>query len=97
MPGLLFLTRHHICVYASFAARVVSLSHYAQLASAQPKASMPEREAVSDNVVIAFIRQMLTSSPNAKHSALLRVFREGGHACEQKRFRSLYQDVFRSN
>jgi hypothetical protein len=71
--------------------------HYAQLASAQPKASMPEREAVSDNVVIAFIRQMLTSSPNAKHSALLRVFREGGHACEQKRFRSLYQDVFRSN
>jgi hypothetical protein len=49
--------------------------------------------AVSDDDVIAFIRQRLAADPKGSHTRLLRELRDSGQACEQGRFRRLFKQV----
>lgn len=49
------------------------------------------RRSVTDEDVRVFIRQSLAERGAASCTALLRRLRDGGVACEQKRFRGLYQ------
>lgn len=55
--------------------------------------SRPPREPRDDAEVRSFIREALEQDPGARHTPLLRRFRDKGHACEQSRFRRLYQEV----
>jgi hypothetical protein len=51
------------------------------------------RQVASDGAVMAFIGAALVTDPKASRTALLRRWREGGRACEQRRFGSLYERV----
>lgn len=48
---------------------------------------------MSDEEVIAFIRQRVAADAKASHTRLLRELRESGQACEQSRFRQLFMQV----
>lgn len=50
-----------------------------------------DRQPVTDEVVKEFILRELVSDPSLAHTPLLRRFRDAGRACEQSRFRNLYQ------
>jgi len=52
-----------------------------------------ERQVASDATVMAFIGAALTSDPSVSRTALLRRWRDKGRACEQGRFRVLYERV----
>lgn len=52
-----------------------------------------DRNPVDDNSVQQFILQQLRTNPKATHTGLLRAFRSSGQACEQGRFRRLFQQV----
>lgn len=55
--------------------------------------SQPEqhnREPVSDEEVVAFIKEQITSSPGISRTRLLRALRDSGRACEQSRFAGLF-------
>jgi len=57
------------------------------------QAARPERYArtpVSDEMVISFIQEMKHLHPGSSRTRLLRLFRDKGMACEQKRFADLY-------
>jgi hypothetical protein len=51
------------------------------------------RQVASDATVMAFIDAALASNPSASRTALLRRWRDRGRACEQGRFRVLYERV----
>ena len=53
----------------------------------------PARKAVTDEDVRVFVRNALRANPRARHTALLREYREAGYACEQKRFGRLFKEV----
>ena len=53
----------------------------------------PARANRKDSEVRTFIRAALEANPATAHSRLLRSFRAKGYACEQGRFRRLYDDV----
>ena len=55
--------------------------------------TQPKRENRGDDEVRTYIRAALEANPKSAHSRLLRSFRADGYACEQGRFRRLYQDV----
>jgi hypothetical protein len=52
----------------------------------------PERIHMTDRQVISFIRHRIANGERG-HSVLLRKLRVSGHACEQKRFKNLYNAV----
>lgn len=55
--------------------------------------SMPsfDRTPMSDDDVILYIREQLTENPRAGHTTLLRQLRASGRACEQSRFKRLFE------
>lgn len=53
------------------------------------------RSRISDEEAIVFIQMALVKNPMASHTNLLRQLRAKGTACEQGRFRGLFQDVQR--
>ena len=53
----------------------------------------PERAPMNDEQVRAFIRRALRTQRELSCTRALRSLRDGGRACEQKRFRELYQEV----
>jgi hypothetical protein len=55
-----------------------------------PEPSLPKRTPSTDEEVKEFVRQSLTGNPNAHHSPLLRAWRSKNRACEQGRFRDLF-------
>ena len=55
--------------------------------------TQPKRESRRDDEVRTYIRAALGVDPATAHSRLLRSFRAEGYACEQRRFRRLYEDV----
>ncbi len=57
----------------------------------------PARKAVTDEDVRAFVRNALRANPRARHTTLLREYREAGYACEQKRFGRLFKEVEQSH
>ena len=52
-----------------------------------------ERLPLDDNDVATFIRPRLKETPRPSASVLLRSLRDGGFACEQKRFHRLYKTI----
>lgn len=68
-------------------------SHYAAMTRDASNPALPKRDPVTDDQVLAFIREELAASPNAKQTNLLRKLRDSGRQCEQGRFRRLYQRV----
>jgi hypothetical protein len=66
-----------------------------RLARIAPVYRLPKRVVRTDHEVRAFIRRRLASHAPASCSALLREYRDGGSKCEQKRFRSLFDEVTR--
>ena len=89
-------TARHLLKEASFPLDASTLrAKYKRIASrARPMESIP-REHRSDGEVRAFIRSQLKKSPTAC-TALLRLYRDSGFRCEQKRFRNLFTAVCRS-
>ena len=51
------------------------------------------RQVASDAAVMAFIAAALAGDPSLSRTALLRRWRDGGRACEQRRFGVLYERV----
>jgi hypothetical protein len=68
-------------------------SHYAAMTRDASTPALPKGEPMTDDQVLAFIREELAASPNAKQTRLLRKLRDSGRSCEQARFRGLYQRV----
>lgn len=60
------------------------------LLAEQPALTVYDRTPLSDDEVIAYIREQWTPSPGASRTELLRRLRASGRACEQKRFSALY-------
>lgn len=57
----------------------------------QPELIMHERKPLTDAEVREFIRDQLQESPQLKATPMLRRLRDTGFACEQKRFKALFQ------
>lgn len=51
------------------------------------------RARTDDDAVARFIKEQLDELGSVSHSRLLRLFRQSGRACEQDRFRSVYESV----
>lgn len=52
-----------------------------------------DRRPISDAEVVTFIEDALKQDPSTRHTPLLRRLRDSGRACEQSRFRQLFQQV----
>lgn len=52
-----------------------------------------DRTPVTDETVIAFIEKAKSTYPGASRTRMLRLFRDEGMACEQKRFAGLYEST----
>lgn len=64
-----------------------------ELAMMQPPTPKFDRTPMSDDDVRGYITNMLEQNSTAKHTALLRQLRDSGRACEQARFRRLFEEV----
>jgi hypothetical protein len=51
------------------------------------------REPLTDEAVRQYIRVAMKKNPSVRHTPLLRQLRAAGNACEQSRFRSLFQEI----
>jgi hypothetical protein len=60
-----------------------------------PPAVVYDRVKLTDEGVRQFILNALQTDPTATHTALLRRLRDDGQACEQSRFRTLFQETIR--
>lgn len=58
-----------------------------------PQLIVPNRIAASDKEIKSIIRKYLAEDPRAAPTPSLKRFRDGGMACEQKRFVALFKDV----
>jgi hypothetical protein len=58
-----------------------------------PELARYDRDRSSDAAVKDFIRRELSADPRNTHTRLLRALRLSGRACEQSRFRDLFQSV----
>ena len=59
-------------------------------ATAESNPEKHNRKPMSDDEVVAFIRQQFASRPESSRTRLLRLLRGQGRACEQSRFAKLY-------
>jgi hypothetical protein len=66
---------------------------YIRLVSDHQRPKSPDRERHGDDDVRAFIEKQLADDPKVGWTKLLRAWRASGQACEQKRFRGLYQEL----
>jgi hypothetical protein len=64
-----------------------------RLPMTEPRDQAPQRKPVTDEDVREYVRHALRADPKARHTALLRLYRESGCACEQKRFGRLFKEV----
>jgi hypothetical protein len=64
-----------------------------ELLAVQPAVVRYERTKVTDDELVQFIVDQLADGGRLSHSRLLRIFRDSGGACEQARFRSVYESV----
>ncbi|HEY0969819.1 MAG TPA: hypothetical protein VGE02_02455 [Gemmatimonadales bacterium] len=62
-------------------------------AAEAPAAEVPDRVRGDDETLRIFIRDALRANPSATYTNLLRVLRRSGRACEQARFRALFETV----
>lgn len=68
----------------------------ASTTASAPPFVVHDRLGGSDEDISRYIRDALARDSSLTHSRLLRQFRDAGRACEQKRFRNLFQKVARS-
>lgn len=68
-------------------------ARWAAISKRSPKAMKPQRTVTTDDEVKEFIRTTLRQNPSGKQTRLLHDFRASGRACEQKRFKGLFEDV----
>lgn len=59
----------------------------------EPQGKTPSRQVVTDDDVRTYVRNALRENPKARPTTLLRLYRESGYACEQKRFGRLFKEV----
>jgi len=74
-----------------------SFSDLANLTTSWMEAAPPrvafDRVKLNDEALRQFIEEGLKVNPESAHTALLRALRDSGRACEQARFRALFQEV----
>ena len=68
-----------------------------RLLAQQPDLPVYNRARMEDDAVKAFIEKHIAQQKRPAHSPLLRQLRAEGHACEQKRFASLFREVTESH
>lgn len=68
-------------------------AEYQKLIDAQPEFEQPQRRQMTDERIRKFIGHQLGKNPTLCASPLLRQLRDGGFACEQKRFGKLFLQV----
>lgn len=68
-------------------------SHFARKLARQPDRPRYERLQMSDEDVCYFVLQESTRHPAPSASSLLRILRDSGFACEQKRFSKLFLKI----
>jgi hypothetical protein len=68
-------------------------THAEAILAVQPAWTTPLREKGDDAEVLAFIRTAVRRNPALGYTRALRDYRASGKACEQKRFKSLFQSV----
>ena len=68
-------------------------ARYRQLIASSDYAGMPQRDNATDAEVVAFAHKALKGRPDLTHTPALRMWRDGGRACEQKRFKRIFQEV----
>ena len=56
-----------------------------------------KRQQTTDEEVKKFVMKAFRRRQEPRHSSLLRDYRDQGYACEQKRFRRLFQEVERKH
>ena len=64
-----------------------------ELATMQPPAPKYDHAPMSDDDVRQYLTAKLHENPSAKHTSLLRQLRDSGRACEQSRFRRLFEEM----
>jgi hypothetical protein len=68
-------------------------ARWAEIAKRSRITMKPQRTVTTDEDVKKFIRDALRDNPAGKQTRLLHDFRAAGRACEQKRFKGLFEDV----
>ncbi|MFZ6179387.1 hypothetical protein ACOXH8_11690 [Nannocystis pusilla] len=68
-------------------------AQYETLVADTPKPEKPDRARMTDEDVVYFIRAELAKEPKAGWTGLLRILRDSGRACEQRRFRRLHSEI----
>ncbi len=69
----------------------------AMLHAVTPVLERPDRQPMSDKEVTAFVRRAFKTDRTLSASRALRLLRQSGKACEQKRFKSLFEEVRRAS
>jgi hypothetical protein len=69
------------------------VNSFRRLLAKQPAIKTYDRVPMTDSEVERFIRRQLTKNSMLRHSPMLRLLRDSGFACEQKRFRAMYERV----
>jgi hypothetical protein len=67
-------------------------ARYQELAESADFRPTPERQPMTDHEVKRFIKQELRAAPDLSYTRALRALRDGGRACEQKRFKNLFRE-----
>jgi hypothetical protein len=68
-----------------------------KLPMTEPVGQTPQRKPVSDEDVREYVHNAIRENPKARPTTLLRLYRELGYACEQKRFGRLFKEVEQSH
>jgi hypothetical protein len=67
--------------------------YLAEVLRRQPAIAINTRKQITDSVVKSFIKNALRDHSVPSATTLLRKLRESGNACEQARFRALYEET----
>jgi hypothetical protein len=68
-------------------------NRFARLLSRCPEPEKHNRKRLSDEEIVQFISSSISKTPEMSRTRMLRHLRDGGRACEQGRFRDLYNQV----
>jgi hypothetical protein len=88
------MLRHIVEKYKSRRISAPQVSEYLSIVATnlvQPRSF--ERLSLNDKQIAAFIRKQSKLIPRSSASAFLRILRDGGSACEQKRFHRIYKAI----
>lgn len=66
---------------------------FQRLLKGAPEMPVHDRKPMTDDDLRSFIRAEFKKNARAKHSPLLRLLRDSGRACEQKRFAEIFKQV----